>query len=66
MKKAKKDKNVHINGNCVKFNSNNLLIGAKKGTCNVSIFRDGKDVTFEINILAATSLNIRKFMSFED
>ena len=66
MKKAKKDKNVHINGNCVKFNSNNLLIGAKKGTCSVSIFRDGKDVTFEINILAATSLNIRKFMSFED
>ena len=64
--KAKKDKNVHIDGNCVEFNSNNQLIGAKKGTCSISIFRDGKDVTFEINILAATSFNSRKFMSFED
>ena len=41
--------NIKINGNCVSF-ENNKLIGSKKGTCSVIIFRDGNSVEFEINI----------------
>ena len=44
VKYAKQDKNVQINGNCVKFNENKQLIGNQKGKCTVSIFRDGQKV----------------------
>jgi len=41
--------NIKIIGNCVSF-ENNKLIGSKKGTCSVIIFRDGNSVELEINI----------------
>ena len=66
IKYAKQDKNVHINGNCVKFNNNKQLIGAQKGKCTVSIFRDGQKVTIVINVLAATTKNLRKFINFKN
>ena len=66
IKYAKQDKNVHINGNCVKFNENKQLIGNQKGKCTVSIFRDGQKVTIVLNILAATTTNLRKFINFKN
>ena len=41
--------NIKINGDCVSF-ENNKLIGSKKGTCSVIIYRDGNSVDFEITI----------------
>jgi hypothetical protein len=41
--------NIKINGDCVSF-ENNKLIGSKKGSCSVIIYRDGNSVEFEINI----------------
>ena len=66
VKYAKQDKNVQINGNCVKFNENKQLIGDQKGKCTVSIFRDGQKVTIVLNILAATTTNLRKFINFKN
>ena len=60
-KYIKKDKNVQISGNCVEF-SNNKLIGAKKERCSVSIYRDGKNVTFSINVLDSPNIYFRKFL----
>ena len=61
VKYAKQDKNVQITGNCVKF-SNNKLIGAQKAKCSVSIYRDGKNVTFSINIVDSTNIYFIKFL----
>ena len=41
--------NIKINGDCVSF-ENNKLIGSKKGSCSVIVYRDGNSVEFEINI----------------
>ena len=62
VKYATKGNNVEINGNCVKF-ENNKLIGAKASRCIVSIYRDGKKVTFNINILASNTLNFKRFLN---
>ena len=61
IKYAKQDKNVQINGNCIKF-ENNKLIGAQKGDCSVSIFRDGKSVSFSVNIMDSTNNFMAKFL----
>ena len=43
------DDSVEIIGNCVAF-KNGKLIGSKKGTCSLNIFRDGKSLNLSINI----------------
>jgi hypothetical protein len=53
--------NVQINGSCVKF-QNNKLIGAKVSKCTVSIYRDGKKVTFTINVLTPKKFNLKRFL----
>ena len=61
MKYATKGNNVEISGNCVKF-ENNKLFGEKSSRCTVSIYRDGKKITFNINILASNTLNFKRFL----
>lgn len=58
---ATKGDNVQINGNCVNF-QNNKLIGAKVSKCTVSIYRDGKKVTFTINVLTPKTFNLKRFL----
>ena len=41
--------NIKINGDCVSF-EDNKLIGSKKGSCSVTIYRDGNSLDFKINI----------------
>ena len=41
--------NIKINGDCVSF-ENNKLIGYKKGSCSVIIYRDGNSIDFIIDI----------------
>jgi len=59
---AKKGNNVEINGNCVRF-ENNKLIGANASKCTLSIYRDGKKVTFNINVLTPNTLNFKRFLN---
>ena len=61
VKYAKQDKNVKINGNCIKF-QNNKLIGAQKGKCSVSIYRDGKSVSFSVNVVMSPKSFLAKFL----
>ena len=61
VKYAIEDKNVKIDGNCVNF-QDGKLIGVKTGTCAVSIFRDGKKVSFSVNILQTANIYMRKFL----
>ena len=53
VKYTKKDKNVRISGNCANF-VDNKLIGVQQGKCSVSIYRDGKNVSFTVNIKEVT------------
>ena len=43
------DDSVEIIGDCVAFKDGKLM-GAKKGSCTLNIFRDGKSLTLTINI----------------
>ena len=62
IKYATNENNLEISGgHCVRF-QNNKLIGAKASKCTVSIYRDGKKVSFNINILASNALNIKRFL----
>jgi len=49
IKNIKSGNNIKIKGDCVSF-ENNKLIGSKKGTCSVIIYRDGNSLNFKINI----------------
>ena len=61
VKYAKEDKNVKIDGDCVAF-QDSKLIGTKAGNCFVSIYRDGKKVSFSVNILQSANIYMSKFL----
>jgi len=48
-KYVKPGNNVQIDGNCVSF-KNGKLTGTKKGTCHLTIYRDGASQNFTILI----------------
>ena len=60
---VKEDKNVKINGNCIKF-QNNKLIGAQKGQCSLVIFRDGRNATFWVDIKDSPKSFMAKNLKF--
>ena len=61
VKYAIEDKNVQIDGNCVNF-INGKLVGIRPRSCEVSIYRDGKKVTFVVNILQTDNIYMKKFL----